>query len=169
MSAIGPGRKPRPSRATRAAPTATWQGHVWTASLPMSNRPTSRMGGARRAQTRPWTRPAQRLAVAPLGGGALQPAARPPPRRRPCRSGSPGRGGQSRRVLTEGGHATSEMEMCEMCARQRGKRAAAGLVVARGGSPAQARLPCGAGLRRLAASHQQAGKDVARTSLGTCP
>ena len=34
-------------------------------------------------------------------------------------------------MLTEGCQVTSEMEMCEMCARQRGKRAAAGLVVAR--------------------------------------
>ena len=104
-----------------------------------------------------------------LGGGTLPLAARPPPRRRPCRSVSPGRGGQSRRVLPEGRHATSEMEMCEMCARQREKRAAAGLVVARGGCPAQARLPCGAGLRRLAASQWQAGNEGERAGLGTCP
>ena len=104
-----------------------------------------------------------------LGGGTLPLAARPPPRRRPCRSGSPGRGGQSRRVLAEGCQVTSEMEMCEMCARQREKRAAAGLVVARGGCPAQARLPCGAGLWQAAASHRQAGNEGGRTGLGTCP
>ena len=167
MSAIGPGRRPL---ATQTEPPRPPPGRAMCGQPPCPclavSRATWAAHAARKHAHARTRRNGWRLR---LGGVALPPATLAPPRRRPCRAGSPGRGGQSRRVLTEGCQVTSEIEMCEMCARQRGKRAAAGLVVARGGSPAQARLPCRAGHRRLAASHWQAGNEGERAGLGTCP